>query len=597
MEPKLRSIFALLLTLAAALYCQSATPEKLSDDFGAVKGRQKVKYVGAVLEYEPYIDWKDGGEEIVRENSRIIAEYAADAKSQGADIIIAPEYGLTGLEMHILRPKELFSLMQYVPDPGLSVVPCTTPVDPPNVVAVQDLSCSAKENAMYIVVDVAEASPCSPDVRNPFNNTLDTSRDCPKSGYIYYNTQVVFDRSGAVIARYRKQNLFMEPQFQSGLDPVESAIFTTDFNVTFTLQICFDICFANPGLKNIAKYDIYDVAMSTAWVDVLPFFLAPSVQNAWSRSLGVNLLVSGYHNPEKSKLGSGIYQGPPDAREITYISDPDSGSRLLVSEVETYESEARRFDRDTDLRLLFPEVETYESEARPFDPDTDSRLLFPEVDMYASEDERFFRVSRKEHGRNNRSHKPFAAEEYSREQSRNLTVYFDDISMYANVPLVHEGDAPQQAKACHDDGFCCSLSYYPTGKLNYSLVAYSGMVLEMLPYHIYSQVCAVLWCQTDDVNTCTHVEEGLPESDTFGAFKLSAPFDTGCVYPSLVHRNFSLAENSLYSFPDNPQLTSSTEGGILFTLSTGGPVTDLLVTAMFGRWYSRDDGGNHTSAC
>ncbi|XP_066974017.1 pantetheinase-like [Macrobrachium rosenbergii] len=569
MEPKLSSIFALALTIAAAVCCQAATPERLSDDVLAAKDRGiKVTYVGAVLEYEPYVDWKDGGEEIVRENSRIIAEYAAEAKTKGADILVAPEYGLTGLDMHFLQPEEMFSLMQYVPDPGLGVVPCTTPVDPANVVAVRNLSCSAVENKMYIVVGVAEASPCSPDVRNPYNNAMDTSRDCPKSGYIHYNTQVVFDRNGVVIARYRKKNLFVEPSFYPGLEPDESALFTTDFNVTFTLQICFDIAFLHPGWFNVLKYSVHDVAMSTAWIDILPFYLATSVQNAWSRDMGVNLLVSGYHSPENSKLGSGIYRGLTD-REVTYVADVDSGSRLLISEVDTF----------------------------------------------ASEEEHFLGGSRREHGRSNRSHKPFDAEEHGsrrqkpfdaeehgsriqkpfdaeehggRSQNRHHAIYFDDVSKYANVPLVHDGDALQQAEACHADGLCCELSYYPTGKLNYSLVAYSGPVLGDLPsFHIYSQICAVLWCQTNDVRTCTHVEEGLPESDTFGAFELSCSFDTICVYPTLVYRNFSLAENSLYSVSSYPKLTVSTEG----------PVSDLLVAGLYGRWYSRDDGWGNSSFC
>jgi len=42
---------------------------------------------------------------------------------------------------------------------------------------------------MYLVIDLAEQAPCE-----------DSS--CPPSGLYYYNTQVVFDRTGAVIARY-----------------------------------------------------------------------------------------------------------------------------------------------------------------------------------------------------------------------------------------------------------------------------------------------------------------------------------------------------------------------------------------------------------
>ena len=59
------------------------------------------------------------------------------------------------------------------------------------VQAVRDLSCLARDLQMYMVIDMAEQAPCVPE---------DTS--CRPSGLNFFNTQVVFDRSGAVIARW-----------------------------------------------------------------------------------------------------------------------------------------------------------------------------------------------------------------------------------------------------------------------------------------------------------------------------------------------------------------------------------------------------------
>lgn len=58
--------------------------------------------------------------------------------------------------------------------------------------------------------------------------------------------------------------------------------------------------------------------------------LAVEVQESWARSLGVNLLASNYHQPNRGHLGSGIY-GPNG--HISYSADPVSGTSLLIARV------------------------------------------------------------------------------------------------------------------------------------------------------------------------------------------------------------------------------------------------------------------------
>ncbi|XP_068218990.1 pantetheinase-like [Palaemon carinicauda] len=559
MTTKLKFLFLLELT-TVIISSQAAILERLSNDDTVIKAGDPVKYVGGVLEYEAYEDWEGGGENIVRENVRIISEYVAEAKTKGVDILVTPEYGLMGLEFQFVKPQEFFSLLQFIPDPDLRIVPCTTPVDPPNVVVAQDMSCTAKENAMYVVVDVGEAAPCSPNVRNPYNNTLDTSGHCPAYGYVYYNTQVVFDRDGAVIARYRKKNLFLEPVFHPGMDPDETAIFTTDFGVTFTLLVCFDIAFYRPAVYNHVTYGIQDAIMSTAWFDVLPFFLASNVQNSLSRGLGLNLLVAGFHYPEKAKLGSGIFRGATDL-EFNYLADPESGTRLLVSEVDTVAS--------VDVALG--------STSRMSGTVANHEMLKGKASVPLGN------TSRKP--RTVANHELLKGkEEPDSQANRKRKFYYDDISEYTNVPLEH-GDGSSgdvlEAVACHNDDFCCRLTYHPTGKLNYSLVAFSGLLVKELGFHLYSEVCSVLWCQTDDVTTCSYIEEGLPETDTFGALTLEGVFNTTFVYPGVVDRNLSVLDNSLYNFTTDEQR---------FILSTNGPVTDMLSCTIFSRLYDDMDG-------
>lgn len=75
-------------------------------------------------------------------------------------------------------------------------------------------------------------------------------KTCSKDGYQLYNTNVVFDRTGMVVARYRKYNLFGEPGFNVTSEP-ELSTFRTDFDVTFGQFICFDILFEKPALQLI----------------------------------------------------------------------------------------------------------------------------------------------------------------------------------------------------------------------------------------------------------------------------------------------------------------------------------------------------------
>ena len=41
-----------------------------------------------------------------------------------------------------------------------------------------------------------------------------------------------------------------------------------------------------------------DIVFPTSWVDDIPFFVAPVVQNGWAVTNSVNFLASGRHHPQ-----------------------------------------------------------------------------------------------------------------------------------------------------------------------------------------------------------------------------------------------------------------------------------------------------------
>lgn len=123
----------------------------------------------------------------------------------------------------------------------------------------------------------------------------------------YYNTNVVFDRNGTVVSRYRKFNLFDEEvdrPFRPSL-----AIFETDFGVKFGHFICFDILFRYPAWELIRSENITDIIYPTMWYSEMPFLTAVQVQHSWALTNNVNLLAAGANNPLVGSTGTGIFAG------------------------------------------------------------------------------------------------------------------------------------------------------------------------------------------------------------------------------------------------------------------------------------------------
>ena len=143
---------------------------------------------------------------------------------------------------------------------------------------------------MYLVVNHQEKAICE-----------DTTY-CSKNETLIYNTNVVLDRKGQVIARYRKFNLYGERGTNVTKMPGIST-FTTDFDVTFGQFICFDIFFQRPALNLTNNFNITDIITPQHWYFFSPFFSSIGVHAAWSYANDVNLLASGNNEPKTASGG------------------------------------------------------------------------------------------------------------------------------------------------------------------------------------------------------------------------------------------------------------------------------------------------------
>lgn len=170
----------------------------------------------------------------------------------GVDILIFPEYTLNNIAFPI-----------EVPNPNDKVNPCENQENFDNLLI--DLSCLARDKEIYLCINLSEKEECNEELQLSRND----SRPCSSLGYSRYNSNVIFDRFGNVIGRYRKFNLFRE----SGVNTTSNAefsIFDTDFGVTFANIICFDILFYEPAMQ-LVQQGIKNFIFPALWTSELPF--------------------------------------------------------------------------------------------------------------------------------------------------------------------------------------------------------------------------------------------------------------------------------------------------------------------------------------
>ncbi|XP_004483701.1 pantetheinase [Dasypus novemcinctus] len=236
------------------------------------------------------------------------------AAQQGAHIIVTPEDGIYGWTFN---RETIYPYLEDIPDPQVNWIPCNDPSRFGHTPVQERLSCLAKDNTIYVVANIGDKKPC---------NASDPQ--CPPDGRYQYNTNVVFDSEGRLVARYHKQNLFMgEGQFNSPKRP-EIVTFNTTFG-RFGIFTCFDILFYEPAVTLVKDFHVDTILFPTAWMNVLPHLSAIEFHSAWSMGMGVNFLASNLHYPIYKMTGSGIY-APDSPRAFHYDMKTEEGKLLLA---------------------------------------------------------------------------------------------------------------------------------------------------------------------------------------------------------------------------------------------------------------------------
>ncbi|RVE50259.1 hypothetical protein evm_005094 [Chilo suppressalis] len=260
-------------------------------------------YVAAVLEYSPALD--------TATNLRNYLQYIEEAASKDADIVVFPEMTLNRFR----DPIEVATngTLKEHPIPALNE-------DLYHEVLV-NISKAARENSIYVVINIEEVMYC---------NTTTPNEYCPKEKVYLFNTNVVFDRNGAVIDRYRKIHLFGEFSRTPALKP-DLGVFTTDFGVKFAHYICFDLQFQVPAVQVVDKLNVTDVIFTTMWFSEMPYLSAVQIQEGYAFAMDVNFIAAGANNVRFGSSGSGIFSGKAGALVSVMPGLPTT--KLLVATV------------------------------------------------------------------------------------------------------------------------------------------------------------------------------------------------------------------------------------------------------------------------
>ncbi|KAF2068499.1 hypothetical protein CYY_010175 [Polysphondylium violaceum] len=285
MTLKINIIYCLffLITLSSAI--KISIGNNNNDDDGDY-------YTASVLEFSPSLIYS---EKDIISNLKAFEYYANLASKNGSQIIVFPEYGIASGNFN--TRDSILPYLEYIPDPKASnepIIPCRN-IEFKNRTILETLSCIAKQNNIVVVADMGDIQPCT--------NSSSTN-DCPSDGRFQFNTLVAFSEAGELIARYHKSHLYNEPFFNPSPTP-DPITFTTSFNVTFGMLICFDIMFGQPQTDLIQQYNIKNLVYATEWVNV-NYAYAREIQQSWSRLNGANILAANI-GMASFFSGSGIY--------------------------------------------------------------------------------------------------------------------------------------------------------------------------------------------------------------------------------------------------------------------------------------------------
>lgn len=272
-------------------------------------------YVAAVAEHSVFMGvQEDSSDYKLEKNIGIYENLIELSKSLSVQVLVFPEFGLTPASPD--QRSSLYPYMEVIPD--TAIIPCgnSSFTDRP---ILQRMSCAARENQQLILINMIDNVACD----------ITSDASCPDDSHYQYNTDVIFDETGTLVAKYHKSHEF--PPFLVAYDQPASpsrVTYKSSFGVEFGLFICYDIMFPDPAKilrESGIEHFLYAVAQHEVGEKLL---IEP-----WSRNNNAVVLSSNLGSGRKDCSGL-IVNGTPLPAQKHYLDSAEfPEENLLVANV------------------------------------------------------------------------------------------------------------------------------------------------------------------------------------------------------------------------------------------------------------------------
>lgn len=210
-------------------------------------------YIGAVVEHNIYQGTDDeSSQSKLSKNLDLYEELISLSAEHNVQVLVFPEFGLTPGPMKIR--SDLYPYIEVIPEVSENIIPCNNTLFSDRPI-LQRMSCSAIYNQQLILINMIDNVTCS----------INNDNNCPSDQHYQYNTDVIFDKTGQIVAKYHKSHEVksLQSAYNVPLEP-SHITYKTDFNVEFGLFTCFDIMWYDPPkilIKNNIQHFLYAVDM------------------------------------------------------------------------------------------------------------------------------------------------------------------------------------------------------------------------------------------------------------------------------------------------------------------------------------------------